>query len=129
MASVAFDWVYLHRFDDDLATWVRFRGDAIEPTSSQSGGVRAEAGGRRRIVTTATRRRSVRVVCEQADRGDVATLDGWLGDLLQYRDPRGRVLIGAVFELETPELPGGGDAVDIVDLQFTFHETDDTGGG
>lgn len=109
-------------FLNNLAT-----GEAVSAQSGrdravavqQDGEVRTYGGGRRRSVTQAGRRATIGVSLRYVTAADAATLEGWIGQDLLYRDDRGRRYAVVYFDIEYKEFLADKGRYDI---GLTLHE-------
>lgn len=122
MATVTLEDLWLHEANDNTVYLTALLTGERE-TTSKSGEVRRYAGGRLRSVVRAGSSQTLEVELRLADRADVDQLRDWVeaGTQLMYREPRGRKLWGAIFDLDVTERPGVAD--DVADVQFTFRQT------
>lgn len=87
-------------------------------TPSQAGGVQRYANGRYRAVTVAGTARQVDVTANLVPAATLATLEGWIGQTVLYRDPQGLKLYGVFYGLkETARMWPA-----VADVQFTLNE-------
>ena len=102
MASVELHHVWLHEADDHAEN-SRLRARNITATPERKVERRPRAGGRVQMISTPLRQRTVSFDAIQVPRTDIDWLDDRLGELLMFRDPRGRVLFGFLADLPTDE--------------------------
>ena len=102
MASVELTQVWLHEAEDH-DEFVRLLARNISATPERKVERRPRAGGRVQMVSTPLRHRTVTFDAIQVPRSDIGWLDDRLGDMLMFRDPRGRVLFGFLADLPTDE--------------------------
>lgn len=77
----------------------RDRSQAID----QAGDVRTYGSGRRRSITQAGRAVTFAVSLRYITAADAATLEGWIGEEVLYRDDRGRSYVVVYFGLDYKE--------------------------
>lgn len=121
MATVTLDYLYLHRASDP-SEFLALDLDAETVTKSKSGEVRRLASGRRRAVVRSGSSLSISVELQMVTRSDREVVEAWVaeGALLMLRDPRGRVVWGHAFGVETVESALLVDEGEAADLTFTF---------
>lgn len=103
MAAVILDRVWLQLASDPAqALQLLMDGNGRDFPDAIQGEIRSYAGGRQRLVTTATRRRGVNLQVG-VNPTQYQTLNDWAGQLVLYRDGHGTKLWGAF--LETPWKP------------------------
>lgn len=121
MATVELSKVWIHRADD-LAAAETFYSNKPGDDFVQDGEVRAYATGRLRIISRPAQRSGYRVNLRDVTDAQVETLKEWAGQLLLYRDPRGRMIFGSFFTLTIDEYK----AVDGNDVSLTFQQVTHT---
>lgn len=105
MATIEFGGVYLN-LASDLSQSLYFDSVSVSASNSRSGTVRSYAGGRLRSFTRSSAPRSVTLNLGYVSMADRETLESWVGDLIQYRDGRGRLFYGVYFDLNATEVRG-----------------------
>lgn len=121
MATVTLDRLWVHDADDP-ASYIKLRLEAAQDESTRSDEVVVSLTGRRRHVRTPQNSRVVDYKCSLVARQDAEQLEDWAGQLLLFRDPRGRKFYGVTNDVETVEVPGVGTG--LVDLSFSVEEVD-----
>lgn len=107
MPSVALTELWVHD-SDNLADYVTSDGFLSESyRRTARGEVRVYAGGRERLTTRAGAPQALNVSLPAVDRTTIAWLEDHKGALVMVRDPRGRLVWGAYFDLDVDEKPGG----------------------
>lgn len=96
MASIALDRVWLHQAAD-LSTYLKFFTTASGDERSMAGDVRRMSNGRLRLVTSVGLNRTHPTTLRMVSDDDLATLEDWIGDLLLFRDHRGRLMFCTYF--------------------------------
>jgi hypothetical protein len=116
MASLELTGVWLALLSD-LDTQLHFTKVDLEPQGAVPGRYPTYAGGVVRLITRPGKRRSVPVTLRQVSREDRETLEVWQGQIMLYRDSRGRILYGSFLNLGGPDKRGSEG---LADLSFTF---------
>ena len=116
--SIAVDFIgtYL-ALASDPTNQIDTKAYAMSGTESKSGEFRQFAGGVVRLITRPGGLGSVNVYIKAASREMREALNLWTGELLIYRDGRGRLLYGSYLAVEANEI--GGDR-QLCDLAFNF---------
>jgi len=103
MAVVHLDTVRLAAVTD-LSAQVLLEVTSLSETDGKAGEVRHYANGRRRVISRTSRHRTVPLEFDLVDERDtLETLRGWCGQVVLYRDPRGRKVYGVFHELDIDE--------------------------
>lgn len=103
MASVDLVHCWLHDATD-LSSFVRLRARNVQTTKARQVERRRYAGGRIRSIIGPSRPITASFDAIQVPRADIDMLEGWLGETLLYRDPRGLVTFGFVADIDIGEL-------------------------
>lgn len=102
----------------DLTQTIEMELTGERDTSIRPVQVRRYANGRVRAITRTGVKKQLSLNFELADRSDYDTLIDWIGQVVLWRDPRGRKVYGVYDVIEGRELPGVDDDVLNVDLTF-----------
>lgn len=118
MAVVNLDTVLLAA-QSDLSVLLELEVSSLDEQDAQPGQVRTYANGRRRSVTRAGISRTINLTFDVvADRASLDLLRSWRGQVVLFRDPRGRKVWGVFYEIEIDE----NVAVDIAEVSLSLTE-------
>lgn len=118
MASILVPAVWL-ALAADLTQQIELDVDELSDELTVDGEVRTYAGGRRRSITKAGQPRQIPISGRLlAQRTLLETLTSWRGQVVLYRDARGRKAFGTFFALTVVENP----VVDACDISLTLQE-------
>jgi hypothetical protein len=112
MATIEFGGVYIN-LASDLSQSVYIDSVAVSATNARTGTVRAYAGGRLRAFTRSSEPKSVNLSLSYVSMADRETLESWVGELVHYRDGRGRLLYGVYLDMNAQEIRGAHGRSDI----------------
>lgn len=76
--------------------------------------------GRRRAVTKVGVKKTLGLEFGSCTRAQAEQLEDWIGEVLLYRDPRGRRIFCQFFDVSVEEIPGAD--TDVVNASLTIHE-------
>jgi hypothetical protein len=117
VASIELTGIWLALLSD-LAIQLHFTKVELDnPQGQVPGDFRLYANGVVRLMTSVGKLRSVPVKLHGVSRTDRETLEDWQGQLMLYRDSRGRILYGSFLDLGGPDKRGSEG---LADLSFTF---------
>lgn len=106
MASVTLTYPLLAPVDDYTQQISLDRAGVVEQTRALRGELRTYAGGRMRLITRPGPSVVVNVSMSMVTRETRELLESWVGELLLYRDDRGRVVFGSFLEVQAQEQLG-----------------------
>lgn len=118
MASVSLDALWIH-LGSDLSTSLvlDLDGASVLPTRPLS--VRTYGDGRQAMVVGPGRPQTADYRLEQVARADYEQLVEWIGELLLFRDPRGRAIWGTYRQVLITDIAAPDE---IADVQLTVVE-------
>jgi hypothetical protein len=117
LASVDLTGIWLALLSD-LETQLHFTKVKLSsPEDEVPGEFQAFANGVIRLIRGSGKFRTVPVEILEVTREERETLASWQGELMLYRDSRGRLLYGTFLNLRTPELQGSAG---LCDASFDF---------
>jgi hypothetical protein len=116
MASIAFEGCFLAPVSDLSDTTYLAAALGVAGQNSKRGEIRMYAGGRTRLVTRPGTVESVNVTVKNTTQANRAAIEALVGELILYRDGRGRKIYGAIFNVSATELTGSQE---LCDLSFT----------
>lgn len=116
MASISFSGVFLAPVSDLSDTLYLDTALSVAGQNSKRGEIRMYAGGRTRLVTRPGTTETVNVSVNYTTQANRATVEGLVGDLILYRDGRGRKIYGAIFNVSAQEITGYQE---LCNLSFT----------
>lgn len=122
MASVTLDRVWLNLASDPSQSVAAWSGS---PTDDDTlpGQVYTYANGRRRVITTAGDVRQLKRTLRVLDAATIETLREWRGQVVLFRDKRGRKVYVTYFTVSTTDYPdGSGYDVTLSMESVTFQE-------
>ena len=117
MASVTLTTCWVH-LASDLATAVPLDVSALSEKEATFGQVRTYVGGRRRRVSSAGIDRQLAISATLVPRATMEALRSWQGQVVLFRDPRGRVTYGTYEDVPATEYM----TVDFIDTSLTLTE-------
>lgn len=115
MASVTLTDAWFHLADDPAQFVVMVLTGESDMTRRPTE-VRRYAGGRVRAVTRRGRTKRLNLNFELAERADLEQLEEWIGEVVMFRDPLGRLVFGVYGAVEGGEIPGTDGTVLKVNL-------------
>ena len=115
MASISFSGVFLAPVDELSDTTYIDSALSVDGNRSQMGEFRRYAGGRVRYITRPGAVDSVSVSCKYVAKSIRDDLEALIGDLVLYRDGRGRKIYGGILSVSATEVAG---AAGLVNLAF-----------
>lgn len=116
MASIELTGIWLALLSD-LETQLHFTQVSIKPSKTVSGSFGAYANGVVRFIRGSGKITTLDVEIKGVTRTERETLEAWEGEEILFRDSRGRILVGAFANLDTPERQG---STGLCDASFTF---------
>lgn len=124
MAEVTLTDLWLHQATD-LSTYIQLPLNKLAAMESEvAGTVRRYAGGRLRFIRKPGDKDSINVSLVMVPLATVETMNQWAGELLMYRDPKGRKIFGTYRGLSVSEQAGPVEYVRGV--SFRFEEVSET---
>lgn len=112
--------------------WINLAADPTQSVSAQStapsdtdtipGQVRGYANGRQRIVTSKGASRQIGRTLNQISDADLGTLRSWRGQVVCFRDARGRRLFGTYFAVSTVDYKDGTHDAAITFVTSTYED-------
>jgi hypothetical protein len=119
MASITFSGVWLNAGDDLSNSLYLDTAVSVSGDKARRGETRTYAGGRIRLITRPGTAASVDVTSDYTTRTSRDWLESVVGELILYRDGRGRKLWGTILAVHATEVRG---AAELVNLSFTVNE-------
>lgn len=117
MASITLTYPRLAS-NDDLSDMLTVRAQDVNAGVEERGETRWYAGGRKRYISSTGTARYVNLYWRAMEQDDREKLEGWLGDIVLWRDPRSRKLWGTISRFNETEIIG----TDRCDVEFTITE-------
>lgn len=108
----------------DLSATVALEANTTDETTSRPLDVRAYAGGRRRVIRRAGTDRVVMVGCPYVERAAWRSLVDLVGELVLFRDTRGRKVYGVFGDVQAGETLGADllESVTFTVTEVTYSE-------
>lgn len=104
----------------DLSQYVALELSAESDVTTKRASLQSYTQGRRRSVTKVGTKKTISVEFAAATRAQAEQLEDWIGEVLLYRDPRGRRIFCQFFDAPVEEIPGAD--TDVVNVSLTLHE-------
>ena len=123
MASITFSGAYIAPASDYSDTLYLDAALSVSGDYTSPGELREYAGGRFRLVTRGTQRRQNQVSANYVSLTTREALEALVGQVVLYRDGRGRVFFGTILNAKATEIAGPAS---LCNVSFVVSEVTDT---
>ena len=125
MASVDLTQCWIH-LGSDLSQTVSMNLLSLQENKESDGDIQNFAGGVRRVITTGDVAREVDISTDYVPRTSYDTIYAWSGLPIMFRDPLGRKIFGAYFEVDAEEVQHANIDTELYRIELTVLESSDT---